>query len=699
MTYRVGVDIGGTFTDFSVLDESTGRLVAYKTPTIPSDPAGCVAKGLQELLSRERIAPSAIGYFVHGTTIGLNTVIQRAGASLALLVTEGFGDILQIQRLRLRDPVNFNASQPIPLIPRAQVFEVRERVLADGSVDIPLDEGSVREGLRRAASFGVDGVVICLINAYRNHEHELAVLRIAADAMPDTYVCCSHQVWPQFREYERAIVAILNAYIRPKLAGYLDTLADRLAALGVPAQPHITKSNGGLLTARSARDLPVVTLLSGPASGVIGASYIAGLSGYRDLLTFDMGGTSADIAVVRDGQAAYSRDEHIGDFPLVMPAVGVSSIGAGGGSIAWFDRSGFLKVGPRSAGAEPGPVCYGRGGTEPTLTDAFLMCGFLNKENFLGGRVRLDADGAHRSLEAIAERLSLSADEAAEAVVEVATANMYAEFSQVMARYGLDPREFTLVAFGGAGPIQACFLAAEFRIPRVLVPLSPGTLCALGALSADATNDYVRTVNLKLDEADPQRLRALFDELTDQAMGWLRSEGFRNEGQELRYSADLRYRHQAWEIELPIKNTWLESGGLDLWAQAFHTQHERMFGHADKRHPVELIGLNVKVIGTTPKPPATRLPQQRGDLRPASHRPIHYRGQRHTAAVYLRAELQAGHVVKGPAIIEQDDTTVLLPAACVGNVDEYGNLLITFDSEVALPVRSSHAPAVNELMH
>jgi N-methylhydantoinase A len=675
-TYRLGVDIGGTFTDFALLDRSTGRVVGYKSPTTPSDPAEGVITGLHELLRQHNIEPSQVEYFVHGTTIGLNTVIQRSGANLAFMTTEGFRDVLEIQRMRLSDPLNFAATRPAPLIPRWQVFEIRERILTTGAVEVGLDRESVVRAFEAARAQHVDGVVVCLMNAYRNPQHEAAVRAIGAEVAPDMYVACSHAVWPQIREYERAIVAILNAYIRPRLAAYFDTLADRLHTAGLRVEPYITRSNGGVMTARSARDTPVQTLLSGPASGVIGAVHAAQLAGFTDLLTLDMGGTSADIAVVRNGEPQYSRDEHVGDFPVIMPSVGVSSIGAGGGSIAWIDRSGLLKVGPRSAGADPGPACYGRGGREPTLTDAFLLSGFIDPHKFLGGRIQLDPQRARGAIQSLADQLSLSVEAAADAIVEVSTANMYAEFSQVMARHGLDPRAFTLVAFGGAGPIQACFLAAEFHIPRVLVPLSPGILCALGALGADVRNEYVRTVNSRLGPDTVQCLQAIADTLREQAETWLLKEGPVVTRTELTYAAEMRYRRQAFEIEVPVQTEWLQSGDAPALLEAFHALHRQLYGHADASEPVDLISLQVKITGEMPKPVAQALPTGGSRSMPNGERSVSLRGRVYRARTYARSDLQPGDMLEGPLVIDQEDTTVLVPSGFEASVDLYGNVVI-----------------------
>ena len=476
-------------------------------------------------MTERALDPASIDYLVHGTTIAINTVIQRNGAALGLLATAGFGDVLEIQRLRLASPVNFTATRPAPLIPRYRVGEVTERILADGTVDTALDrEELVREATRLVEKEGAEALVVAFINAYRAPAHEAEARKVLAERFPGLPVTCSHEVWPQIREYERTMVAVLSAYVRPRVERYLEHLERELARTGVRVPLYITKSNGGVTTARDARQATAETMLSGPASGVIGAASVCIPAGYRNLITFDMGGTSADIALVRDGQPVYSTDETVGDFPIVMPVVGVSSIGAGGGSIAWLDSVGVLKVGPRSAGADPGPACYGRGGSEPTLSDAFLACGFLNPDNFVGGRLRLHPERAAAALRPLGEALGLDADLTAEAVVEVATANMYAAFSNVLARHGLDPRDFCLVAFGGAGPVEACFLAEEFHIPRVVVPPSPGTLCAQGAMTADVKSDYVRTLHRRLSATTGKLLAAECAELSARARRWLAEE-------------------------------------------------------------------------------------------------------------------------------------------------------------------------------
>ncbi|MGH7264563.1 MAG: hydantoinase/oxoprolinase family protein [Candidatus Rokuibacteriota bacterium] len=675
--YRLGIDIGGTFTDFSLFDEGTGELIGFKSPTVPADPARGLLDGLRALGREHPFDPAGLRYLVHGTTIAINTVIQRNGARLGLLVTRGFGDVLEIQRLRLASPVNFTATRPLPLIPRYRVGEVTERILADGSVDTALDRDELAAEARRLVeSESAEALVVALLNAYRTPAHEAEAKKVLEALYPGVPVTCSHEVWPQIREYERTIVAILAAYVRPPVVRYLATLERELARAGVRTPLYITKSNGGVTTARDARQATAETLLSGPASGVIGAASVCVRAGYRDLITLDMGGTSADIALVRDGQPVYSTDETVGDFPVVMPAVGVSSIGAGGGSVAWLDQVGVLKVGPRSAGADPGPACYGRGGREPTLSDAFLLCGFLNPANFVGGRLRLHPEAAETALAPLARALGLDVHGTAEAVVEVATANMYAAFSNVLARHAVDPRDFSLVAFGGAGPIEACFLAREFHIPRVIVPPSPGTLCALGAMSADVKSDYIKTLHRRLGTMTGKLLAAECHELGARAMLWLEEEAPAVRSSALRYSADLRYVGQAFQIEVPIDPAWLEDGSPERLREAFHALHDRLYAHADRAADVEVIDLRATITGVLPKPDLRRLPAGSGPAKPVERRPVHHHRRRHDAAVYRRADLLAGQALDGPAIVEQDDTTTVVPAGFRAEVDAFGNLVI-----------------------
>jgi N-methylhydantoinase A len=674
--YWLGIDIGGTFTDFSLFDQATGALTGLKVPSTPPEFARAVRDGLEQLTRERGIDPRQISTVVHGTTIAVNTVIQRTGARLGLVVTDGFRDILEIQRLRLPNPHDMNGRRPVPLIPRARVQEVPERLLADGSVDIGLDEARAREAVAALARLEPDGVVVSLLHSYRNPTHEQRMKALAATVAPAVPVTASAEVWPQAREYERTALAVLDAYVQPKVRRYLDGFQAVLAEAGVPAVPYVTKSNGGIMPVAAARERTVATLLSGPASGVIGAAYVAGQAGLRNLITLDVGGTSADIAIVENGRARSSTAEHIGDFPVIMPVVGVSAIGAGGGSVAWVDEVGVPKVGPHSTGSNPGPACYGLGGEEATLTDAFVVSGFLDPDNFLGGRMRLDPALAEAAVGRFAGAVGLGPQEAAESVVRLAVSTMYAEFTKVISRSAVDPAAFALVAFGGAGPLVGCLVAREVGIPTVFVPLAPGTLCALGAITTDILNDAVRTVFARVEGGVLPALAREVGTLEADLEGWLRQHRLAPTAVGYRHAADMRYVGQSYEIEVDVDLRWLRRGDAAPLLAAFHRGHERAYGHADPRAPVEIVNLRAQLQGVMPKVALPELPVGSGTPAGRTTRRIWLDGAALPARIHDRRDLGAGDRLAGPAIVEQEDTTVLVPPDFIAEVDRHGNILI-----------------------
>ena len=674
--YWLGIDIGGTFTDFSVFDTRTGALTGLKVPSTPHEFAAAVRTGLAQLASEHGIDPAEIGTVVHGTTIAVNTLIQRTGAALGLLVTDGFRDVLELQRLRLPNPFDLDGARPLPLIPRARVAEVRERMRANGSVDTPIDEVSARAAARRLAELEVEGLVVSLLHSYRNPAHEQRVRAVAAEVAPALPVSLSSEVWAQAREYERTALAVLDAYVQPKVRRYLQGFEEALAACGVPAAPHVTKSNGGIMPVAAARTRTVTTLLSGPASGVIGAAYVAGQAGLSNVITLDVGGTSADMAVVEGSRPRWSTSEHVGGVPVMMPVVGVTAIGAGGGSIAWVDEVGVPKVGPQSTGAQPGPACYGRGGKDATLTDAFLVCGFLDPERFLGGRMRLHSRLADEAVARFAGPLGATPDEAAESIVRVAVSNMYAEFTKILSRAAVDARDFALVAFGGAGPVVGALVAREVGISTVFVPRSPGTLCALGALSADVVNDAVRTVHAKVEAASPPALRETYDALCAELGDWLARHGADAGAPTFGLAADMRYVGQSYEIAVPLEPPWLAAGGLPSILAAFHRAHERAFGHADPEAPAEIVNLRVQLRAARPRVPLAEVPAATGPATPRTTRRLWLEGRRVDARVSERDGLGRGMLLAGPAVVEQPDTTVLIPEGHGAEVDRFGNLLL-----------------------
>lgn len=680
---RLGIDIGGTFTDLTLFDENDGTLHILKTPTVGRHPSKAVVEGLRAMMSRLNREPSEIHTFVHGTTLALNTLLQRTGASCGLLVTEGFRDLLELQRLRLPDPHGFFADKPRPLIPRRHVREVAERLLADGRVYRPLD----REGLLNAAADligdGVETIVVGFLHAYREPRHEREAGALLRERFPGVPVSLSSEVWPQQREYERILLTVMNAYVGGQLGRYFASLTAEIADEGVGCSPLTTTSNGGVMSVEAASRLPVQTMLSGPASGVRGAMFVAGQAGFERLVTFDLGGTSADIAVV-DGRLPYASESVIGAFPMIMPVVDLASIGAGGGSLAWTDPHGVLKVGPTSAGADPGPASYDRGGTHATLTDAYLAVGILDPGTFLGGDMPLRRDLAVAALAEVAGPLQRTPVEAAEAIVRVATSNMYAELLPLMARKGIDPQEFALVAYGGAGPTHAFLLAREVGIPTVVVPPAPGTLCALGCLIADVQGDMIRTVHASTHELDDARIAAAYGEMAAEARTWLSEQGVAVTATEYRLGADARYHGQSFETPVELGDALTpddlapdrldHAAPLALLIDRFHASYEAIYGYADGAATVEIINLRLTIVGRTPKPTLPHVDRAQGEPPVASRRTVHLDGAEH-AAVYRREELGAGHVFDGPAIVEQYDTTSYVPTGYRVRVDEIGNLI------------------------
>ena len=464
--FAVGVDIGGTCTDVAMLDPATSERFFFKTETVPRDVASGVIKGIGGLLAqRGRRAEDCIA-FIHGTTLALNAVLTRDGARVGLLVTRGFGDLLEIGRLQMPDPFNFYTQKAKPLVRKNFVREVDERILGTGDVHTPLDESSVERAAAELIERGAEILTVCFINAFRNPSHERLAAELIRARHPGVRVSLSSDVWPEIREYERSLVTVMNAFVTPKVSNYLDNLQERVAEIGLGGSLNITTSNGGMLPVRLARERPGTTLMSGPASGVIASALLAEECSLQNVLAFDMGGTSSDFAVLLGHQIPYSTETRIGDLPIVFPSVDVVSVGAGGGSIARLDNLGVLKVGPESAGADPGPVCYGRGGTSPTVTDAYLVSGILNESNFLGGAVRLDASLARAAIATLAEQTRFSVDELAEGILRIATSNMILGVGRIEGRIGFDIRDLVLLAYGGAGPTHACMLAEEARHPR-----------------------------------------------------------------------------------------------------------------------------------------------------------------------------------------------------------------------------------------
>ncbi|MBN3766186.1 hydantoinase/oxoprolinase family protein [Burkholderia sp. Ac-20365] len=678
MAHRIGVDIGGSFTDFAVLDEQTKEVRALKVFSRPDSPGAEVLTGIAQLTARYGIKPEDISYFTHGTTVGVNTVIQKKGLRLALFTTADFCDVLELGRLKLPNMFDLLSRRPAPLIPRERVFGIRERLLADGSVDVSPDEDDIKRAVNLAIKAGAEGIVIAFLHSYRNGMHETAVKKIVREIAPTLPVFCSSEVWPIIREYERTMTAVIDGYVQPRVAHYLASLQAALKEAGVMPEPRITKSNGGVMTAEQGKRDSVQMILSGTASGVIGAAFVAQSCGLNDCMSLDIGGTSADVAIITDGKPRYGIGEYIGDYQIYIPSVSVTSIGEGGGSIAWIDSLGVLKVGPDSAGSTPGPACYGRGGKLPTITDAFAVCGIVGQEQLGFNAVSVDVAAARAAIGTLAHELNKSVEETAESIIRIAVARMFAKVSALVTKFGIDPRTMSMLPFGGAGPMMGCLLARELGMRRTVVPVTPGVLSALGGLLADFKNDFIKMLFVELDDSVLPELRSGFADLRERGAAWLRDDqGYEGEA-ELQFSADMRYRGQSFEIEVALTQEVACEGTAGQLKAAFHAAHEAMYGHSDPDAAVQLVSLRLVASGKTPRPEMKRIRENDGT--PPSFREIEIwaEGKQQRVPLYVRAGLLAGHTFAGPAVVAQDDTTTFIPSGTDVTVDAFGNLDITF---------------------
>ena len=682
--FRIGVDVGGTFTDF-VLAGCAGRrvdsrkLVFHKEASTAREPARGVASGLSALLRKAQVTPGAVGLVVHGTTLALNAVLERRGARVALVISQGFGDTMVLGRGGLPNSYNYKHPKQEPLVPTRMVFEVPARVGADGRILARPSGDDVRTLAESIRAADAEAVVVVVVNAYAHPDLEAELAVALADVLPGVPVTASAALWPEIREFERATVCVLNGFVHPMMDRYYADLAARLAGIGVRAPVHIATSNGGTVSIETARRRPVDTLLSGPASGVVAAAQLTETAGESRIVSLDMGGTSSDLAVIRDGAPEYTTETRIGHLPLVVPVVSVRAIGAGGGSIVWIDDQGVLKVGPESAGAEPGPVCYGRGGTRPTVTDCYVACGLLDPRRFLGGRMPLDGAASERALAGVADHLNLDGPDravrAADAALSVTTAHMATEISKNMAEKGYDVRDFALVPYGGAGPTHALRLAAEAGIDRVVVPLAPGTFCAFGAIAADLRRDFVRShrLTLGLDPGAGDALRSTVEGLERQAARWIEAEGEIAANARFEVSADMQYPRTAFELNTPIPATAWRRGASAEIAELFHARHERLYGFRDADSPVDITTVRLRATAPSPRVAFPEIadgpaPEPRG------RRSVYLGGEWMDAALHDRGELRAGNRIAGPAIVEQEDSTVWLPPGWEATVDAIGSL-------------------------
>jgi N-methylhydantoinase A len=656
-TLRVAVDIGGTFTDLQILDEATGIAHAHKVPTTPADPSEGLITGIREACAQLGVGLERIGAILHGTTIATNAVLQRRLPDGAVITTAGFTDVLEIGR-HLRRKVYANRAEPRALlVPRSRRFGVVERVRADGSVETALDEASVRAAAEKVRDSGATAVAIAFLHAYANPDHERRAAEIVQQMLPDAFVSCSHQVSPEIREFERTSTTVLNALLMPVVKTYLSKLKGRLADAGVRAPVYLVQSNGGVTTPEIAGEQPARLLLSGPSGGARAAEVLSAELAEPNLIAVDMGGTSYDVSIVHDGAIRLVTQGDVDGLPVRLPMIEIRTIGAGGGSIASVDQTGRLHVGPNSAGARPGPVAYRRGGEEPTVTDANVALGRIDPDYFLGGAMDLDVDGARRALaDRVATPLGLEPGPAADGVVAVATAHMAAAIRLSLFEKGLDPKDFALISFGGAGGLHACDTAAEIGTGRVVFPRDPGTLSAWGMLFGEVVHDLARSRLVVADASAVPALEAVVAELRDEATALLGRDGIAETDRAYPVTLDLRYPGQAYEIGV----TLAEPSALAEAVAAFHDAHERQYAHAERHVVPEIVTVRMAATGRLTRP-GTRPFDVASGGQPKGRRTIRVAGAERDAAVWERAAIGTDLAIDGPAIVEEPHSTLLVP--------------------------------------
>jgi N-methylhydantoinase A len=673
MAWRVGVDTGGTFTDVALVDERRGLVAVRKVPSSKEDPSAAILAGVIGLLAEHGVPHEAVGHFNHGTTVAVNAVLEGTVARAALLTTTGFRDVLELARQRRPHLYDMAARKPEPIVPRELRVEVGGRLGADGTEVSPVDDDGVEAAIAALRDAGVDAIAVCLLHSYANGAHEQEVRRRLRRALPGVPVSVSSEVHPEYREYERFSTTAVNASLVPVMRRYLGRLSDGVAAAGITPPVRVVQSNGGLASTATTGDLPVSTLFSGPSAGVLGAAQLAAEAGVRDIITFDMGGTSTDVCLVRDGRIPIVHEREMDGRPIMGAMVDVVSVGSGGGSIAWVDDGGLLKVGPRSAGAVPGPVSYGRGGQRPTVTDADCVLGYLHPDAPLAGTLRVDTPSAARQLRAeVGDRLGLDAVAAADGVLRVLQADLVAAVRAVSVVRGTDPRDFTLVPYGGAGPLHASALARELGIRRVLVPPAPGILCAYGALSADVRGDFGATCVAEATEAGVADVIAAYERLGERAAEWSRAESVTGAVLVERH-IELHYANQSHALPVPLDG----EPGADSLRQAvtgFHRLYEERYGYAQPGEPVRVVAVRLTATARAERSwSSRRVPA--GDPDPTV-RDIFIDGGWTAAEVYRREALPVGWSCSGPAIVGQlDATTIVLPGQAA-RIDEFSNLII-----------------------
>lgn len=678
---RIGVDVGGTFTDVTALDTEAETFHVLKLPTTVEDQSKAVTAGVLGVLEGIGKVPADVSYLGHGTTAATNALLELRGAKTALLTTKGFADVLEIARSKRPSLYDLFADKPQTLVPKSLTVEVDERLLADGRVRTELTAAEVSRVVAHVKALDVKAVAICLLHSYRNSAHELALEEALRAGLPGLYISRSSAVAPEFREYERFSTTVVNSFVGPEMNLYVTRLEERTRAAGVEVGLKVIQSNGGLTSPRGVAEKPVTTLLSGPSAGVIAAIYTAQAAGLERLITFDMGGTSTDVCLIQGGSASTATEREVAGYPVRVPSVNVHTVGAGGGSIASVDAAGALKVGPESAGSFPGPAAYGNGGVLATTTDANVVRQRQNPKYALGGKMPIDAEASYAALERLSKELDLDVLETARGVHRLANSNMGRAVRKVSIDAGEDPREFTLVAYGGAGPLHAAEVAAEVGMRKVLVPPFPGTLCALGLLVSDVKTEMAKSFLGAASQENLDELNQQLADLVDQAHRWLEDEAAIAISQEVYATADVRYPRQNFELAIRLPALHMDKETLAEAVAEFHDQHHRLYGFRHADNIPQIVNLRVVAHGHVRKYPLPTIAAG-GEAVPSDavidHRDVDFGGDHGSVSTPImeRAALQSGNRFNGPAIVEQADTTTVIPPTASVVVDHFGNLLI-----------------------
>jgi len=680
VSYRLGVDVGGTFTDIVLFNEKYKRFYITKILSTPQDQTIGIVEGIKKVVKQVGISYNDISYFIHGTTVATNALLERKGAKTALITTESFRDIFEIGRQKRLDLYDFWAKRPKPPIPRYLIYEVPERILYTGKVIKELDENKARDIIREIKKNDIESVAVCFLHSYKNPKNELRMKELILEEMPGIYISLSCKILPEIREYERTCTTSVNAYLMPKVHRYINKLVKEKNSLGIKQNLHIMQSNGGIMSADFAANRSIHTVFSGPAGGVLAGKYISKLIGEKNVITLDMGGTSTDIALLENNEIKFTTNGEIGTFPIKVPMIEMHTIGSGGGSIAWIDDGGALRVGPQSAGAVPGPACYNLGGGKPTVTDANLLLGRLSAENFLGGEKSLSCGKAKIAIEKeIASKINLPYVESANGIINIVNSNMSGGVRVVSTQKGYDLREFSLIAFGGAGPLHADQLMSELNMKKVIIPLSPGNFSAIGGMLAEIRYDYVRTNVISIKSITVDEYNEIFDEMKKEAIENLTEEGFEKENIVFKTTSDMRYTGQAWELSVPIPiNLYSEAEFLKI-ARDFNRIHKRTYDYILKDEEIVFVNLRLSAIGLIPKIGINlELSREENITKHAykGDREIFFDNKFIKCPIYDRGKLMLGNVIKGPAVIEEYGSTTIVSPKKKASIDKFKNIII-----------------------